>query len=88
VVESSGLLNRRTGLNLYRGFESPSLRHNSTTPVGTRRFQTSNKMAVGTSTMGPGSGTWLNVTSHVPTTTGQPYLGMRKPQMTQPFREH
>jgi hypothetical protein len=27
VVESSGLLNRRTGLNLYRGFESPPLRH-------------------------------------------------------------
>ena len=26
MVESSGLLNRRTGLNLYRGFESPSLR--------------------------------------------------------------
>jgi hypothetical protein len=27
VVESSGLLNRRRGLNLYRGFESPPLRH-------------------------------------------------------------
>ena len=26
MVESSGLLNRRTGLNLYRGFESPPLR--------------------------------------------------------------
>jgi hypothetical protein len=26
VVESSGLLNRRRGLNLYRGFESPPLR--------------------------------------------------------------
>jgi HAD superfamily hydrolase (TIGR01509 family) len=28
VVESSGLLNRRRGLNLYRGFESPPLRQN------------------------------------------------------------
>jgi hypothetical protein len=27
VVESSGLLNRRRGLNLYRGFESLPLRH-------------------------------------------------------------
>jgi hypothetical protein len=27
VVESSGLLNRRTGLNLYRGFKSHPLRH-------------------------------------------------------------
>ena len=26
MVESSGLLNRRRGLNLYRGFESPPLR--------------------------------------------------------------
>jgi hypothetical protein len=26
VVESTGLLNRRRGLNLYRGFESPPLR--------------------------------------------------------------
>ena len=26
MVESSGLLNRRTGLNLYRGFESLPLR--------------------------------------------------------------
>jgi hypothetical protein len=28
VVESSGLLNRRTDLNLFRGFESPPLRQN------------------------------------------------------------
>ena len=27
MVESSGLLNRRRGINLYRGFESLSLRH-------------------------------------------------------------
>ena len=29
MVESSGLLNRRRGLNLYRGFESPPLRQNN-----------------------------------------------------------
>jgi hypothetical protein len=27
VAEGGGLLNRYRGLNLYRGFESPSLRH-------------------------------------------------------------
>jgi hypothetical protein len=28
VAETSGLLNRRRGLNLYHGFESRPLRHN------------------------------------------------------------
>ena len=27
MAEGGGLLNRYTGVNLYRGFESPSLRH-------------------------------------------------------------
>ena len=35
MVESSGLLNRRTGLNLYRGFESLPLRQ----PLGIDQLQ-------------------------------------------------
>jgi hypothetical protein len=39
VVESSGLLNRRRGLNLYRGFESLPLRQiNNLRSVGKLRF--------------------------------------------------
>ena len=36
MVESSGLLNRRRGLNLYRGFESPPLRHLQIPQIVTR----------------------------------------------------